>query len=127
MRVAALFTVLAACASSPWHAPLHRDHPLVGRIWDGAAFADEQTLDAAARSAHFLLLGETHDNPDHHALQARLLRVAAAGRTPAVVFEMLDVGQQAAIDAAPRTPEGIAEAANWSRSGWPPFSMYRPI
>jgi uncharacterized iron-regulated protein len=88
---------------------------------------DEQELDAAVRSAEFVLLGETHDNPDHHALEARLVRVAAQGRKPAIVFEMLDVGQQAAVDAAPRTSDAIAEAVNWSHSGWPGFSLYRPI
>src|SRR5438094_4333458 len=126
MRIVALCTVLA-CASSPWGAPLHREHPLVGKIWNGTAFLDEQALDAAVQSAHFVLLGETHDNPDHHALQARLVRVASQGRKPAIVFEMLDVGQQQALDAAPRTSEALAEAVNWSRSGWPDFSLYRPI
>lgn len=126
MRIAVL-CLLAGCASSPWRAPLHRDHPLVGKIWNGTAFVDAQALDAAVRSAHFVLLGETHDNPDHHAFQARLVRVAAQGREPAIVFEMLDVSQQGALDAAPRTADAIAEAVNWSRSGWPDFSLYRPI
>lgn len=128
-RIGAIAAVGAAlaCASSHWVAPLHREHPLVGRIWNGTGFVDDQSLDAAVRSAHFVLLGETHDNPDHHALQARLVRVAAEGRRPAIVFEMLDVSQQAAIDAAPRNPDAIAKAANWAHSGWPGFSMYRPV
>src|SRR4051812_43244313 len=126
MRIAALCTLLA-CASTPSRAPLYPEHPLIGKIWNGTAFVDEEVLDAAVRSAEFALLGETHDNPDHHALQARLVRAAAQGRKPGIVFEMLDVGQQAAIDAAPRTPDAIGEAANWSHSGWPDFSMYRPI
>jgi uncharacterized iron-regulated protein len=126
MRIAAFCAVLA-CASTPWRSPLYREHPLVGRIWNGTSFVDEQALDAAVRAADFVLLGETHDNPDHHALEARLVRAAAQGRKPAVVFEMLDVGQQAAVDAAPRTPDAIAEAVNWSHSGWPDFSLYRPV
>jgi len=129
MRIAAIAVLCAVlgCASSSWRAPLHREHPLVGRIWNGTVFVDEQTLDAAVRSAHFVLLGETHDNPDHHALEARLVRVAAQERKPAIVFEMLDVGQQTAIDAAPRTSDAIANAVNWSHSGWPDFSLYRPV
>src|SRR5437868_5417762 len=106
MRIAALCAVLG-CASSPWRAPLHREHPLIGRMWNGTAFVDEQALDAAVRSAHFVLLGETHDNPDHHALQARLVRVAADRRKPAIVFEMLDVGQQPAVDARPRSTSDV--------------------
>lgn len=126
MRIVALCALLA-CASSPWRAPLHREHPLVGRIWNGTAFVDQQALDAAVQAAHFALLGETHDNPDHHALQARLVRVAAQGRKPAIVFEMLDVSQQAALDAAPRSSDALAQAVDWSHSGWPDFSFYRPI
>jgi uncharacterized iron-regulated protein len=129
VRVAAiaLSCAVLACSSSPWRAPLHREHPLVGKIWNGTALVDEQTLDAAVRSAHFVLLGETHDNPDHHALEARLVRAAAQNRKPAIVFEMLDVGEQPAIDAAPRTSDAIANAVNWSQSGWPDFSSYRPV
>ncbi|HET7786136.1 MAG TPA: ChaN family lipoprotein [Myxococcales bacterium] len=126
MRIAILCATVA-CASSPFRAPLHREHPLAGRIWNGSAFVDQQALDAAVQSAHFVLLGETHDNPDHHLLQARLVRVAAQGRKPAIVFEMLDVSQQQAVDAAPRNADAIAEAVNWAHGGWPDFSMYRPI
>lgn len=126
VRITAFCTVLA-CASTPPRAPLYREHALAGRIWNGTAFVGEEALDAAVRSSDFVLLGETHDNPDHHALQARLVRVAAQGRKPAIVFEMLDVGQQAAVDAAPRTPDAIAEAVSWSHSGWPDFSFYRPV
>ena len=123
----AVFCAVLACASSPWRAPLYREHPLVGRIWNGTDFVDELALDAAVRSAHFVLLGETHDNPDHHALEARLVRVAAQERKPAIVFEMLAVDEQPAIDAAPRTSDAIAKAVSWSRSGWPDFSLYRPV
>jgi uncharacterized iron-regulated protein len=126
MRIVALGAVLA-CASSRWRAPLDREHPLAGKIWNGAAFVDGPALDAAVRSAHFLLLGETHDNPDHHALQARLVRAAAQGRKPAIVFEMLDVGRQPALDAAPRSSDALAAAVDWPHSGWPEFSMYRPV
>jgi len=118
---------LLACSSAPWRSPLHREHPLVGKIWNGSAFVGEEALDAAVRSGHFVLLGETHDNPDHHLLEARLLRVAAQGLKPAAVFEMLDVGQQAVIDAAPRTSDALAAAVDWPHSGWPDFSLYRPV
>ncbi|HEY3190091.1 MAG TPA: ChaN family lipoprotein, partial [Solirubrobacteraceae bacterium] len=91
-----LLAVLAACTTvAPgvsWQSSIGREHPLVGRIWDVAArrFVDEPTVVAAITRARYVLLGEKHDNPDHHALQARLLRaLTAAGRRPAVAFEML--------------------------------------
>jgi uncharacterized iron-regulated protein len=117
-----------------WQSSLHQDHPLVGRVWDArrGAFLSMSELEAEARGADFVLLGELHDNPDHHLLQARLIRaLAQRGRRPALAFEMLDTSQQPAVDravsAAPRDPEALADAVAWDRSGWPPFSLYRPI
>jgi uncharacterized iron-regulated protein len=111
-----------------------RSHPLVGRIWDARAgrFVDEAALAAAVAAADFVLLGETHDNPDHHLLQARLLRaMLEGGRRPAVAFEMLTADQQAAVDAslagAPKDPDALAEAVRWKTSRWPDFRFYRPI
>ena len=109
-------------------------HPLVGKIWAPRAgrFVDEATLDAAVTSADDVALGEVHDNPDHHLLQARLLRaIIASGRRPALAFEMLETDQQAAVDAsiaaAPRDPDALAKAVGWKKSHWPDFSWYRPI
>lgn len=117
-----------------WLSTDHRDHPLVGRVWDVRAgrFADEAALAAGLSGASLVLLGETHDNPDHHLLQARLLRaVTSAGRRPVVAFEMLATEQQPALDAAlarpGRTPEDVARAVRWDQSGWPPFATYRPV
>jgi uncharacterized iron-regulated protein len=108
--------------------------PLVGRIWDVRAgrFVDDAALMAAAAGADLLLLGETHDNPDHHVLQARIVRqVTAAGRRPALAFEMLPTTQQETVDAAlaraPRDPDVLGAALRWDESGWPDFVMYRPI
>jgi uncharacterized iron-regulated protein len=121
-------------AARRWVSPLHRDHPLVGRIWDARAarFTDEAALSAAVAGADVVLLGEVHDNVDHHLLQARLLRaVLASGRRPALVLEMLTADQQPAVDAslgrAPRDPDALAKAVDWKHSRWPEFSLYRPI
>jgi uncharacterized iron-regulated protein len=117
-----------------WVSTLGRDHPLVGRIWDvrQARAVEARTLEDALATADFVLLGETHDNPDHHLMQARLVRALVDhGRRPAVAFEMLDTNQQAAVDAALKGPapsaDAIADAVRWSRSGWPSFSIYRPV
>src|SRR5512134_514132 len=92
--VLAALGALAACAgtreqasdepprpdSSGWVSPRFRSHPLAGKIWSPptGAFVDRATLDAAVAGAHHLLLGETHDNADHHLIQARLVAVATA-------------------------------------------------
>lgn len=55
-----------------------------------------------ARGADILLLGETHDNPAHHAMQRRLLE-SLADRKPALVMEQFDLEQQASLDAILRS------------------------
>lgn len=117
-----------------WRSPLLRDHPLVGRIWDvsHARWVDEPTLREDLSKAHFVLLGEQHDNADHHLLQAELVRaLTGTGRHPALAFEMLDVEQQATMDAAlarePGSPDAISQAVDWAHSGWPDWALYRPI
>jgi uncharacterized iron-regulated protein len=126
--------VEAPIAGRTWVATEHRDHPLVGRIWDprASAWVDEATLAAAVSAADFVALGEVHDNPDHHLLQARLVRAAiSAGRRPALAFEMLTADQQETVDAAvaraPKDPDALAEAVHWRTSRWPEWKLYRPI
>ena len=55
-----------------------------------------------ARGADIVLLGETHDNPAHHATQRRLLE-SLADRKPALVMEQFDLEQQASLDAILRS------------------------
>ncbi len=83
-------------------------------------------------TADYALLGETHDDPLHHALQRfALARIAATGRKPAVVFEMFNRADRESIlraaNAVPADPDAVAEAARWSESGWPAWPLYRPI
>jgi uncharacterized iron-regulated protein len=117
-----------------WASAIGRDHPLAGRIYDVAAGAeiDERALLDALSRASFVMLGESHENADHHRLQARLVAgLAARGETPAVAFEMLRADQQEALDAAqaaePATAEGVRAATKWDEGGWPAFALYAPI
>jgi uncharacterized iron-regulated protein len=117
-----------------WESRLDVDHPLVGVIWDVAAQrrVDERELYARVRSSDIVLVGETHDNPDHHRLEARLIDAFAARHAaPAVVFEMLDRDRQPAVDASlsahPDDVDALAKAVGWESSGWPAWSMYRPV
>jgi uncharacterized iron-regulated protein len=127
-------TVGAAGAAEPPPAGLGRDHTLTGRIWDVAAarFITTETLVARLAAARFILLGERHDHPHHHALQASIVRsVVAAGRRPDVAFEMLADDQTAALAQhlrdAPGDAARLGDAVGWARSGWPPWPLYQPI
>ncbi len=117
-----------------WRTTLDVAHPLVGKVWDARRhkFTGPDDVFAALAGADFVLLGEKHDNPDHHALQARALReMIARGRAPAVAFEMLDADQQPAIDAylaAPgATAAGFGAHVAWDARGWHEYRWYAPI
>jgi uncharacterized iron-regulated protein len=82
---------------------LFADHPLTGKIWDmnSRSFIDEATLLARIAKANVLLLGETHDNPQHHDLQLKLLNARIeSGARPALLMEQLDAEGQPALDKA---------------------------
>jgi len=126
--------LLAACAGSVWQAPSGRNHPLAGTIWDVRAgrFVEPDAVAQRLVGARFAVLGEKHDNPDHHRLQAWLLeRMIAAGRRPAVAFEMFTTDQAGVIAQqlrkAPADADALAEAIQWRQSGWPDWAMYRPV
>jgi len=139
--MALLAALLSGCASEwrrpdggPWISPLHRDHPLAGRLWSPAAgrFATAAEVDAALRDADFVLVGEKHNNADHHRFQSEIIdEMFARDRRPAIVFEMLTQNQQGALDShlkdSPGDSAGIGRAVGWEASGWPPWSIYRPI
>ncbi len=125
---------LASRLEEQWESTLGRDHPLAGQIWDvrGGRYVDTATLIGRLTQSRFVLLGEKHDNPDHHRLQARLLSaLIAAGRRPAVGFEMFPTDTQAAIDrhldTMPTDAAGLADVVNWKQTGWPAWSLYQPI
>ena len=135
VSVIALTLLLTACATLTWWtSPTGRNHPLAERIWDVRAgtFVLPPDLTARLANARFVLLGERHDNPEHHTLQARLLGgMIAAGRRPAVGFEMLSTDDATAIARylarSPKDASGLGEAVSWNRSGWPDWRLYEPI
>jgi uncharacterized iron-regulated protein len=118
----------------PWTATLAADHPLVGTAWSTAEQRKltRAELEQRVSDARFVLLGETHDHPDHHRLQGELIAslIAGEGRGPVVAYEMLDPDRQADIDAFADTGEqaidAFAKLVDWEHSGWPEWALYRP-
>ncbi len=112
----------AASAPVPW--PL-----VIGLRADVAASA--RTVAARAREAEVVYLGELHDSPQHHVIQARILEaMLGAGGRPAVAFEMVPETQQAALEAVVRSDAGPPEVdrqLQWTAQGWPDFAMYWPL
>lgn len=124
----------AALPVPPWQSPLLQNHPLVGRIWLPAAnlFVEPPELVQLLDAADFVLLGEKHDNTDHHKLQAwALQQIIAAGRRPLVAFEMVSPEQEPGLRRHlaehPGQIEGLDTDLDWANNHWPEWSNYRPI
>ena len=116
-----------------WESPLYANNPLVGRIWHGTSeqFVEIQHLVNAIKSASYLLLGEKHDNPDHHLLQLMVLNhVIEQMRVTNVAFEMMDSDDQAALDQISQhnltTLEGLKAYLGWDEEGWN-WDFYGPL
>ena len=130
-----LVTGSAGAAAPPaWTTTLSAEHPLAGRIWssDASAFVPVATLVQALSAADLAYLGEKHDNPDHHRLQAWLLdQLAAAGKRPGIVFEMIGEDRQGIVDAQlaenPDSAGALGKALDWEKSGWPDWAEYQPV
>lgn len=136
LLVAAL---LSACQASlpalpAWQSPAGLQHPELGQIVElrtGVLLTPEQLL-ARLAAAPKVLVGERHDNPDHHALQLWLLRALATQRPQgSLLLEMLTPDQQVKVDqvrasiAAVQAPQDILSALAW-QPGWA-WSLYGPL
>lgn len=142
MRVVLLscLILLAACQSQ--HvlpppapiAPLGHEHADLGRIVDlnsGQTLSPQQLLSRLVE-AERLLVGEQHDNPDHHALQLWLSRELSKRRAQgSVLMEMLNRDQQAKVDHAQAVArEGQVMADPFDALAWQPgwdWSLYGPL
>ncbi|MBT8769464.1 ChaN family lipoprotein [Metapseudomonas boanensis] len=130
--------LLAACQSLPplpaWQSPEGRDRLDLGVIRDlrsGDQLTPRQLVGRLAGSSR-VLVGEQHDNPDHHALQLWLLQAMEARRAQgSLLLEMLDPDQQVLVDSAHKAsaagqasanlPQALAWQKNWE------WTFYGPI
>jgi uncharacterized iron-regulated protein len=126
-----LFAATTSCGTTPRDALGTSD--LEGRIWDtrAGAFVTATDVRRAVRAADVVLLGETHDNADHHRLQRELFaEMLSAGRRPALVMEQLDREFQQALDterqSAGRTADAVLDAGKFNRRSWQ-VQGYRPL
>jgi uncharacterized iron-regulated protein len=114
---------LASCAH--YGNPYGHQHPLSGKVWDVAAgrFVDPATVIERAAEARFVLLGEIHDNEEHHRIQAMILdAMVRNGRKPALVMEQFDVEQQKQLNdivqGSGTRGDKMKELSKLMRQGW---------
>jgi uncharacterized iron-regulated protein len=120
---------LPAWQSSQGHE--HADLGLIVDLRSGARLTPAQLVEQLA-AAERVLVGEQHDNPDHHRLQLWLLQALAAQRPQAsVLLEMLNPDQQGKVAAAHaatlngQTPADLPAALAWQKN-WD-WALYGPI
>lgn len=84
-------------------------------------------LRQALRTADIIIVGEKHDNPHHHQIQADIIDLVEA---KGIAFEMVPKNKEGAINAALLTGEGtdtLRDLLDWENSGWPDWDMYAPL
>lgn len=101
-----LITALFFCASS-----VHAEEVL---SFAAADFAE----------ADIVIVGEIHDNPDHHLMQAEIIEMISPR---AVVFEMLTAEQAARVTPANLRAPDLGDVLGWEEAGWPDFAIYAPV
>jgi uncharacterized iron-regulated protein len=136
-RIACLMVLvfLSSCTGTPsnasaWQSPRLQSHPLTGQIWRSSdrSFIDRDTFLAEIRLVDYLLLGEKHDNPDHHLLRQQLL-AQLQPELALVSFEMLDRTRQTQLDALASThhsAEAVRTELDWDDEGWT-WEYYGPL
>ncbi|MBG7004422.1 ChaN family lipoprotein [Pseudomonas aeruginosa] len=139
IRLFALCLLLGGCQSQlpplpEWQGPEGRDDPRAGRIVDlrsGATLTPGQLLERLAVASR-VIVGEKHDNPDHHALELWLARALGERRAQgSLLLEMLGPDQQPRVDAiraqrkAGKPVANLEQALDW-RKGWD-WSQYGPL
>lgn len=124
-------------------------HPLVGKVWASNGMAWPAPLGTcqqgpltevmtwAVRTLHsggVVLLGEVHDNPDHHLLRAGILVADPNYPAPALVLEHIRDDQRPTLDRfaqseakARGTPAQLFDLLEWDKSGWPDKAIFEPL
>ena len=124
LLVCAALMAQIACSSRPT-APESPQEPKTGGERSQAEPQLSEALIQSLRGQDIILIGETHDHPQHHLYQAELIR---ALKPRSVAFEMLNTSQaeeSASLFSKPETEWD--QALTWTQRGWPDFELYRPV
>lgn len=123
---------------SSFESTLLTDHNLVGKIWSSRSqsFIEIEEFLSYAESASYLLLGEKHDNPDHHTLQLYILNYfLEREKVSNVSLEMLESDDQVRLNALQENSNqnsisislaSLNEELDWDDEGWD-WGFYGPL
>lgn len=134
----AIFSVVLSAEAqielpSSWESSLYSDHLLIGQIWDSKLdrFVQPAELISSIETANYLLLGEKHDNPDHHLLQLALLDyLLQRQQVSSVAFEMMDSDQAQLLEQLQTQQisslDELKDFLQWDEEGWE-WPFYGPM
>lgn len=116
-----------------WASPEQLEHPRLGQALDtrSGAWLTSDELVRRLRDEPYVVVGEKHDNVDHHRLQRWLLeRLHAERPQGSLLLEMLTPAQQPQVNAlrgsaAALSDEAIRIRLDW-QDGWP-WSLYGEV
>ena len=116
-----------------WQSRLNLEHELVGLIWSSASqdFVPVTDFLSSIEDSKYLILGEKHDNPDHHALQLSILNhLLDLDKVSLVSFEMMDTSSQSLLDGLLQAKidnlDSLKAHLEWDDEGWD-WSFYGPL
>jgi uncharacterized iron-regulated protein len=119
-----LLVLLAGCQHAVAPAPVSGE---IHDLHSGEVLTSQQLMTRLAMSER-LIIGEQHDNADHHAAQLWLLQALGEQRQQgSLLLEMLTPDQQPKVAAARQMPASadVAKALDW-QDGWD-WTLYGPI
>ena len=136
-RLLLSLSLLVVCvhnaAGQDWQSPLYKDNALVGKIWhaSSASFVSEEDFWQDVAQSRFLILGEKHDNPDHHDLQLKVLStLIQQASLSSLTLEMLDSTSNEALESLSQQEisdaEQLRDFIGWDSDGWD-WNFYGPL
>ncbi|GAB2790138.1 ChaN family lipoprotein [Halomonas shantousis] len=131
LKTVAALGMLLACPA--WATEHTRRMRAIGRVRDLhlQRWLDSAELLERLQAASAVIVGERHDNPEHHRLERWIVtQLAEHRRLGGVAMEMLDASQQARLAIPPvqlasMSDDALASALDWNR-GWD-WSAYGPL
>jgi len=133
--VIALFAGASGCAAPPVAPKVPAapaPHPLLHGVFarEGSARVDEPTFFARLAQRPFVLVGEKHDNVEHHGFEARVVDAVGKSDRRALVMEHFRAKAQEKLDAFFGSPgkkaAELPALVGWDE-GWGPFAPFEPV
>ena len=108
-----------------------KDHELVNKIWhiESQAFVDKPTMLQDILSSDYILLGETHDNIEHHNGQIWVIsELNKANKKAGIAFEMISQTQAETADINGFTsPDELIKHLETEETGWQYGAYYKQV